>query len=303
MTCLRSGADIVAKFLFFSGKGGVGKTSLSSAAAVMLANRGERTLLVTTDPASNLGDIFHQSVGLVATPVQGMENQNLYIQEIDPAESLRLYKERALAPLRELFPAEVVRSIEEKMSGPCTEEIATFDQFIACMRQPNYDYVVFDTAPTGHTLRLLELPGSWSVHIEMSSQGTGQTCIGGVEALAASKEQYDQAIEALRSEERTTFVFVTRPERIATDEMMRSSEELQKLGIDHQVAIVNGVIPTDERAHPYSARRWKVQSKYMDRLQELFEGIIGQMPLYPYEVNGLARIAEVGRDLAHVLVV
>ncbi len=289
------------KFLFFSGKGGVGKTSLSAATAVMLANRGEKMLLVTTDPASNLGDIFHQSVGIVAKPVQGI--QNLFIQEINPIESLQLYKERALTPLRELFPAEVVRSIEEKMSGPCTEEIATFDQFIACMHQQEYDYVVFDTAPTGHTLRLLELPGSWSAHIEVSTQGTGQTCIGGVEALTASKQQYDATVKALRDENQTTFVFVTRPNRMAIDEMMRSSQELRKIGIEHQVGIINGVIPEDERSHPYSARRFDVQSKYIDQVQSLFDGYVGQMPLYSNEVNGLERIEEVGRDLSDVLVV
>lgn len=289
------------KFLFFSGKGGVGKTSLSSATAVMLAHRGEKTLLVTTDPASNLGDIFHQSVGLKAMPVAGVDN--LYIQEIDPVESLRLYKERALAPLRALFPEEVVRSIEEKMSGPCTEEIATFDQFISCMHQPDYGYVVFDTAPTGHTLRLLELPGSWSAHIEMSAQGTGQTCIGGVEALTASKEQYDQAVQALRDGDRTDFVFVTRPDRMAIDEMMRSSEELRKLGMNNQMAIINGVIPPDERKHPYSAGRWNIQSKYIERVHTWFPGYIGEMPLYPDDVNGLEKISEVGRDLAYVLTV
>ncbi|WP_054969128.1 ArsA family ATPase [Alicyclobacillus ferrooxydans] len=289
------------KFLFFSGKGGVGKTSLSSATAVMLANRGLKTLLVTTDPASNLGDVFHQSVGLLATPVAGVDN--LFIQEIDSVESLRLYKERALAPLRELFPDDVVRSIEEKMSGPCTEEIATFDQFIDCMHRPEYDYVIFDTAPTGHTLRLLELPGSWSAHIEMSAEGTGQTCIGGVEALTASKEQYDQAVQALRDGECTQFVFVTRPDRIAIEEMMRSSQELQRLGMNKQMTIVNGVIPEEDRAHPYAARRWTVQSKYIAQIQSMFTGRIVEMPLYPDDVIGLGKIEEVGRDLDHVLAV
>ncbi len=285
------------KFLFFSGKGGVGKTSLSSAMAVMLASGGEKTLLVTTDPASNLGDLFQQAVGLMPTPVMGVDH--LYIQEIDPVESLRLYKERALAPIRALFPEAVVRSVEEKMSGPCTEEIATFDQFIACMHRPEYDYVVFDTAPTGHTLRLLELPGSWSAHIEMSAEGTGQTCIGGVEALSASKAQYDLAVQTLRDENRTRFVFVTRPNRIAIDEMMRSSEELRKLGMNNQMAIMNGVIPSSERAHPYAARRWEIQLKYIDQLKTSFTGCTVMMPLYPDDVIGLEKIKEVGRDLAH----
>lgn len=285
----------MAKFLFFSGKGGVGKTSLSSAAAVMLANRGLKTLLVTTDPASNLGDVFEQHFNLEATPVVGVEG--LFVQEIDQEQALQSYKDRALAPVRELFPADVIFSMEEKMSGPCTEEIATFDEFVACMHHPEYDYVIFDTAPTGHTLRLLELPGSWSAHIEMSAQGSGQTCIGAVDALTASKAEYDQAVAALRDAENTTFIFVTRPDRIAIDEMMRASSELQRLGMMNQVAIINGVIPQDERMHPYGQRRYQAQEKHITRVRSLFSGIIGEMPLYPNDVVGLLQISKVGRDL------
>ncbi|POB11525.1 ArsA family ATPase [Sulfobacillus sp. hq2] len=143
-------------YLLFSGKGGVGKTSLSSAAAVALAQKGLNTLLVTTDPASNLGDVFGQPVGLEPQPVEAVNG--LFVQAIDSKASLAAYKERALAPLRVLFPETIVHAADEKMSGPCTEEMATFDPFIACLRNPAYDWVVFDTAPTGHTLRLLELP-------------------------------------------------------------------------------------------------------------------------------------------------
>lgn len=287
------------RYLFFSGKGGVGKTSLSSATAVMLATRGVRTLLVTTDPASNLGDVFGQEVGLKAREVQGVPN--LFIQEINPGQALQSYKERALAPLHEVFPEEFVRAAEEKMSGPCTEEIATFDQFIACMHQPNYDWVVFDTAPTGHTLRLLELPSSWSLHIEESAQGSGQTCIGSVDALAASKEQYDDAVRALQDPKTTTFVFVTQPAQIPMDEMLRSSVELQKLDILNQIAIVNGIIPEDERTHPYSSRRWKKQEPHIQELNARFVGPIGYMPLYADEVKGIAMLEEVGRDLQHAI--
>lgn len=287
------------KYVFFSGKGGVGKTSLSSASAVMLAKRGARTLLVTTDPASNLGDVFGQEVGLEARPVQGVAN--LFIQEINPDQALQTYKDRALAPLREMFPEEFVQAAEEKMSGPCTEEIATFDQFIACMDQPDYDWVVFDTAPTGHTLRLLELPSSWSLHIEESAQGSGQTCIGSVDALSASKEQYDKAVRALQNPDTTTFVFVTQPAQMPMDEMLRSSGELEKLEILNQVAIVNGIIPEDERTHPYSSRRWKKQEPHIQDLSSRFTGPIGYMPLYADEVKGIAMLEQVGRDLQHAI--
>lgn len=284
------------RYLFFSGKGGVGKTSLSSSMAVLLASKGWRTLLVTTDPASNLGDVFGQSVSLTASEVQGVGN--LFIQEIDPNAALQSYKDRALGPLRELFPDEVVRAAEEKMSGPCTEEVATFDQFIACMHQPEYDWVVFDTAPTGHTLRLLELPSSWSVHIDASSAGSGQTCIGSADALGASKQQYDAAVRALQDPLTTTFVFVTQAARMPVDEMLRSSEELKKLGIYNQMTIVNGVIPEDERTHPYSGRLWKKQQPYLEELAVRFDGVLCTMPLYADEVKGLAMLEQVGRDLS-----
>jgi arsenite/tail-anchored protein-transporting ATPase len=287
------------RHLFFSGKGGVGKTSLSSATAVMLAKQGARTLLVTTDPASNLGDVFGQEVSLEAQVVKGIPH--LFIQEINPHQALQTYKDRALAPLRELFPEEFIQAAEEKMSGPCTEEIATFDQFIACMHQPDYEWVVFDTAPTGHTLRLLELPSSWSLHIEESAQGSGQTCIGSVDALAASKEQYDSAVRALQDPDTTTFVFVTQPASLSLEEMLRSADELRKLEISNQVAIVNGVIPEDERTHPYSRRRWLKQEPHILDLQSRFAGPIGYMPLYADEVNGMAMLEQVGRDLQHAI--
>ncbi|QSO54228.1 ArsA family ATPase [Alicyclobacillus curvatus] len=287
------------RYLFFSGKGGVGKTSLSSATAVMLAKQGAKTLLVTTDPASNLGDVFGQEVGLEARAVEGIPH--LFIQEINPHQALETYKDRALAPLRELFPEEFVQAAEEKMSGPCTEEIATFDQFIACMHQPDYEWVVFDTAPTGHTLRLLELPSSWSLHIEESAHGSGQTCIGSVDALAASKEQYDNAVRALQDPDTTTFVFVTQPASLPMEELLRSADELRKLEISNQVAIVNGVIPEDERIHPYSRRRWLKQEPHILDLQSRFSGQIGYMPLYADEVNGMTMLEQVGRDLQHAI--
>ncbi len=290
---------MMTKYLFFSGKGGVGKTSLSCATAVLLAQRGEKTLLVTTDPASNLGDVFDQKVSLDAKEVLGVPN--LYLQEINPSEALQVYKDRALAPLRELFPEDVVKSTEEKMSGPCTEEVATFDQFIACMHQPDYDWVVFDTAPTGHTLRLLELPSSWSLHIEESAKGSGQTCIGSVDALSASKQQYEDAIQALSDPNVTTFVFVTQPAKMCMDEMLRSSEELRKLAIRNQVVIVNGIIPKEERIHPYSLRRWQKQEPHIQELAHKFDGTIGYMPLYADEVKGIAMLEQVGRDLAHAI--
>ncbi|MCY0894249.1 MAG: ArsA family ATPase [Acidibacillus sp.] len=288
------------KFILFSGKGGVGKTSLSCATALMLASDGARTLLVTTDPASNLGDVFEQSIGAEAQPVAGVNH--LFLQEINPEDALRAYKDRALAPLAGRFPEAVLRSMEEKMSGPCTEEIATFDQFIARMNEPDYDYVVFDTAPTGHTLRLLELPGSWSIHIEESAKGSGQTCIGSADSLMASKAQYDHAVQTLQDPDSTTFVFVTQATKLSVEEMLRSSEELHRLGIVNQQVIINGVIPEDERSHPYSGRRYEKQIPYLVDVRKRFEGPIGQMPLYADEVKGLTMLHQVSEDLHHAII-
>ena len=191
----------MARHLFFSGKGGVGKTSLASATAVRLADAGQRALLVTTDPASNLADVFEQEIGPSPRPIATVPG--LDAQEIDAEAAARTYRDKALTPLRGLLPEEMLRTVEEQMSGPCTVEIAGFDEFIGCMLDGHYARVVFDTAPTGHTLRLLGLPAAWSVHIEDSARGSGQTCIGPVDQLQTSKEQYDEAMRRLRDGEDT----------------------------------------------------------------------------------------------------
>jgi len=155
------------EYIFFSGKGGVGKTSMACTAAVYYADNGKKTLIVTTDPASNLADVFEQPIGHHVTPITGVSN--LWAMEIDPDEATREYKERSLAPMRELFDDEMLKVVEEQLSGPCTEEMAAFDKFTDFMEDDNWDVIVFDTAPTGHTLRLLQLPVEWSKHIRDSA--------------------------------------------------------------------------------------------------------------------------------------
>ena len=167
-------------YIFFSGKGGVGKTTMASATAVHYALTGKKTLIVTTDPASNLSDIFEQEIGHRVTPVKGIGPDNLSLlsaMEIDPDEATREYKEGIIGPFRETMPDDVIASLEENLSGPCTTEMASFDRFIDFMERDDYDIIVFDTAPTGHTLRLLQLPVDWSKHIEESAKGSGRTCL------------------------------------------------------------------------------------------------------------------------------
>ena len=144
------------QYIFFSGKGGVGKTSMASTTGVYYADQGKKTLIVTTDPAANLSDVFEQEIGHKVTKITGIDK--LYAMEIDPDKATTEYKERSLAPMRDLFDEEMVKIAEEQLSGPCTEEMASFDKFIDFMEEPEYDIIIFDTAPTGHTIRLLELP-------------------------------------------------------------------------------------------------------------------------------------------------
>ena len=217
-------------YTFFSGKGGVGKTSMACATAVRYADEGKRTLIVTTDPASNLADVFEQPIGHQITPIAGVAN--LWAMEIDPDKATQEYIDRAMAPIRAAFPPQMVQVMEEQMSGPCTAEVAAFDRFTDFLEVPAQngralDVVIFDTAPTGHTLRLLELPAEWSRSIEEASQGSGQTCIGPAAAIQEAKRKYERALATMRDPAQTTFIFVLHPEAIAIKETKRATAELR----------------------------------------------------------------------------
>jgi len=281
------------RYLFFSGKGGVGKTSLACATAVRLAEGGRRTLIVTTDPASNLADVFEQPIGRKPTPIDAVEH--LDAQEIDAEEAARIYREKAIGPLRGLLPEDMLRTMVEQMSGPCTVEIAGFDEFVASMFHDEYDVIVFDTAPTGHTLRLLELPSAWSAHIEESAKGSGQTCIGPVDQLQTSKEEYDRAMNLLRDGDLTHFVFVAQPERTSVAETLRASAELRGLGIANQRLIMNGVIPEDAAQHPFFASRRAMQLAQIEEISRSFPTGSTTVPLLDGEVKGVAMLRRLGR--------
>lgn len=276
------------KFIFFSGKGGVGKTSMASTTAVYHADRGEKTLIVTTDPASNLSDVFEQEIGHRITNIKGINN--LDAMEINPDKSTQEYKERLLAPMRELFDEEMIKIADEQLSGPCTEEMASFDKFIDFMEESDYDTIIFDTAPTGHTIRLLELPIDWSKHIEESAKGSGQTCMGPVSMLEDSKSKFDNAIEKLRDTSVTDFIFVMQPEATSLDGTNRSSEELSALGIHTTKIIINGFIPKEEAVNPFFKSRYEMQQTYLERAKEVFKDIeIKTMELFDCELKGVDR--------------
>src|SRR5512142_1227923 len=254
------------QFIFFSGKGGVGKTSMACTHAVRYADTGKRTLIVTTDPASNLADVFEQEIGHHITPVANVPN--LFAMEIDPDKATQEYIDRAMAPIRAAFPQQIVQVMEEQMSGPCTAEVAAFDRFTDFLDVPAenvtvFDVVIFDTAPTGHTIRLLELPAEWSQSIDAASAGSGQTCLGPAAAIQDAKHKYERALTAMRQSEQTSFVFVLHAEAISIKETRRAIDELIKLDIENFRLIVNSIIPREGKDNPLFAARAEMQSRYL----------------------------------------
>lgn len=284
------------EFIFFSGKGGVGKTSMASATAVYYADQGEKTLIVTTDPASNLADVFDQEIGHRVAKISGIEN--LWAMEIDADKATAEYKENALAPLRELFPEEMLKVFEEQLNSPCTEEMAAFDKFIEFMHNPEFDVVIFDTAPTGHTLRLLELPADWSRHIEASKEGSGQTCMGPVTMLEESKAKYDEAIRLMKDRTRTRFVFVVQPEATPIAETKRSAAELEeKIGIKGTELIINGILPENECIDPFFKKRYEMQMKYVKQIGSEIPLPTKLMYLRERDLRGIPILREVAQEL------
>ena len=281
------------QFLFFSGKGGVGKTTMACTRAVRSADEGQRTLIVTTDPASNLADVFEQEIGHKITPIGGVSN--LWAMEIDPDQATDEYKDRALAPIRELFPPEIVTVMAEQMNSPCTAEVAAFDRFTDFLDAPNFDVVIFDTAPTGHTLRLLELPAEWSHTIEAASASNGQTCLGPAAAIQEAKAKYDRALAVMRDAGQTTFIFVLQPEATPIKETHRATAELAKLDIHTHEIIINGILPSAEATNPFFHERVKMQEGYLAQIEREFPLPAQRMYLLDGEIQGaegLRRVAQ-----------
>jgi len=286
---------VVTKYLFFSGKGGVGKTTMASAAAIHYAAAGKRTLIVTTDPASNLADVFEQEIGHKITRIEGV--RNLFGMEIDPDKATEEYKERIIGPFREIMPEDVIASLEENLSGPCTTEMASFDRFIDFMEGDEYEVIVFDTAPTGHTIRLLELPVDWSRHIEESAKGSGQTCLGPVQSIQDSKDRYDRAAALLRNPERTTFIFVMRPEELSLYETLRASKELETIGIKSGELIINGILPEEACSIEFFKRKFDAQQRVINKTESAIERPKRYMLLRANEVKGTYALRGVAEEL------
>lgn len=263
-------------FLFFTGKGGVGKTSLACASAVALCDAGKRVLLVSTDPASNVGQVFATDIGNRITAIAAVPG--LSALEIDPPAAAKAYRERIVGPVRGKLPERVVRSIEEQLSGACTTEIAAFDEFTALLTDPalrsEYDHILFDTAPTGHTIRLLQLPGAWS---EFLAQGKGDaSCLGPLAGLEKQRSQYAEAVAALADDARTRLVLVARAQHSTLREVARTHEELAAIGLANQQLVINGLFPAAAIAGDTLAQAiWRREQQALADM--------------PQEINGLAR--------------
>lgn len=286
--------------LFFTGKGGVGKTSMACASAIQLADRGLRVLLVSTDPASNLDEVLGTSLGSQPTAIESVPN--LYAMNIDPETAAREYRERMVAPYRGVLPDAAVASMEEQFSGSCTLEIAAFDEFANLLGDADatssFDHVIFDTAPTGHTLRLLTLPSAWSGFMETNTSGT--SCLGPLAGLQAQQAIYKQTVRALADAATTTLVLVTRPEPSAFREVQRTSEELRTLGVSNQQLIVNGVFqsidqPSDDAiAVAMQTRGEQAVASMPEAIRQLPRTTV---PLSSSGLMGVAALRQVGQPL------
>lgn len=277
-------------FLFFTGKGGVGKTSIACASAIELAGQGRRVLLVSTDPASNVGQVFGVEIGNRVTQIPAVPNLNAL--EIDPQAAAQAYRDRIVGPVRGLLPDDVVRGIEEQLSGACTTEIAAFDEFTALLVDSSltadYEHIIFDTAPTGHTIRLLQLPGAWSGFLE---EGKGDaSCLGPLAGLEKQRSQYKAAVDALADPQRTRLVLVARAQQATLREVARTHEELAAIGLMRQYLVINGVLPAEEAAQDVLA------NAIFDREQVALAAIPPVLASLPCDILALKPFNLVGLD-------
>ncbi len=275
-------------FLFFTGKGGVGKTSLSCATALKLVESGKRVLLVSTDPASNLDEVLETKLTNQPTPIAGAPG--LDAMNINPVEAAAAYRERLIGPMRGLLPEAALRSMEEQLSGSCTVEIAAFDEFSGLIGNPDaakdYDHVIFDTAPTGHTLRLMSLAKAWDQFLDNNTSGT--SCLGPLAGLEKQRVIYEATVKTLADASATTLVLVSRPQGAALREAERTSKELRAIGVGNQCLVVNG---TFETKCPEDVTAQAMQQRGLSALTASAEFISSMpsfiVPLRPINILGI----------------
>lgn len=275
-------------FLFFTGKGGVGKTSTACATAVALADEGKKVLLVSTDPASNLQDVLE--LELKNIPAEIPQVKNLFACNLDPEQAAKAYREKVVGPYRGVLPDSVVATMEEQLSGACTVEIAAFDEFTSLLADPAivnvFDHIIFDTAPTGHTLRLLQLPSAWSGFLEESTHGA--SCLGPLSGLGEKKDLYAKTVQALSDSAKTMLVLVARPDESSLYEANRAAKELKEIGIQNQALIINGILQTYFPDDKISTAFYKKQRNAVSQLpDELKQAVIYSLPFVSYSLTGI----------------
>ena len=277
------------KYLFFTGKGGVGKTSIACATAVTLADRGLRVLLISTDPASNLQDVFNMELSGKGTAIQDIPN--LVVANLDPLQAAAEYRESVIAPYRGKLPDAVIANMEEQLSGSCTVEIAAFNEFSNFITdktaQEEYAHIIFDTAPTGHTLRMLQLPSAWTNFISENTHGA--SCLGQLSGLEERKNIYKEAVDTLSDKTKTTLILVSRPESAPLKEAKRASEELAALGVLNQTLFINGVMESWDDA--ISKGLYEKQQKALSGMPHSLKNLTTyQIPLRAYNIMGIENI-------------
>jgi arsenite-transporting ATPase len=277
------------KYLFYTGKGGVGKTSAACATAVTLADSGKRVLLISTDPASNLQDVFHTELTNKGVAIRGVPN--LIVCNLDPIQAAAEYRESVIGPYRGRLPDAALKNMEEQLSGSCTVEIAAFNEFSKFITDETvwekYDHILFDTAPTGHTLRMLQLPSAWSNFISENTHGA--SCLGQLSGLESKRGVYKKAVETLSDGKLTTLILVSRPEEAPLKEADRASGELAEIGIHNQMLVLNGVLTSYDDGVSASVYR-----KQRDALQNMPQGLrkltAYRIPLRAYNITGIANV-------------
>ena len=284
------------KYLFFTGKGGVGKTSLACATAIALSDKGEKVLLISTDPASNLQDVFHQDISQHGTQIKDVEG--LTVVNLDPVKAADEYRESVVAPYRGLLPESAIANMEEQLSGSCTVEIVAFNQFSDFLTNADdackYDHIIFDTAPTGHTLRMLQLPTAWSSFIKTSKHGA--SCLGQLSGLEERKGIYRQAVDNLADGSKTKLILVSRPQQAALKEADRSSCELRRLGIENQLLVVNGLMSSPDNNDALASEMYSTQQQALSAMPTaLAEMETLYVPLRSYDIDTVDNIRKMLR--------
>ena len=279
------------KYLFFTGKGGVGKTSIACATAVGLADKGKKILLISTDPASNLQDVFNQQLNGHGSTIAGVPG--LIVVNIDPEAAAAEYRESVISPYRGKLPESVIQNMEEQLSGSCTVEIAAFNEFSDYITDPEkkkeFDHIIFDTAPTGHTLRMLQLPSAWSTFISESTHGA--SCLGQLSGLEERKDIYKKAVQSLSDPKSTRLVLVSRPDILPLKEAARSSYELQSLGIQNQLLVINGILEETDEDDDVSKQ---IHERQLNALQNIPEELkkypVYSVPLRSYNLSDITNV-------------